>query len=502
MQPGDVLDGKYRVLRPLGEGGMGQVFLVEHVHLGRREALKILHPFLAREHQFVSRFRREARAINRLQHPAIVSVFDFGQLPDGRFYLAMEYADGPNLGHTLETSGRLSVQRALHLLIQLAAAIDHAHSRGVIHRDLKPDNLVVVDRGSKRDVLKVLDFGIAKIVADDYRESLIATPAGEIFGTLAYLAPEVLTGQPGGTSADLYSFGCIAYELLIGTPPFAGNKMETVRAHLTQPPPLARTARPEIPADLGEVIRLCLEKDPGKRVPNAAQLLVMLAQITLTPEARPRPTSDFEPIDTLEHRLPPPRPADARALTENIELVGSDDDPVAYRRLVTAVIGQLIDAGQAGLLLVVGLGRMRELEDELARNANEGLQIERALDEAEQAAREREGKLRFALGELQFERLRASPSPSGAPIAEQMARLEERLSTIAIESEREREQLFDRAITLAAARADLETALDDHCRRMERAVTEEGTIHTAGLGTQAAELKQLRARLERKKGHG
>ncbi len=499
MQPGDVLDGKYRVLRNLGEGGMGQVFLVEHVHLGRREALKILHPFLARELQFVSRFRREARAINRLQHPSIVSVFDFGQMPDGRFYLAMEYADGPNLGHTLETSGRLPIQRALHLLIQLAAAIEHAHSRGVIHRDLKPDNLVVVERGSKRDVLKVLDFGIAKIVADDYRESLIATPAGEIFGTLAYLAPEVLTGQAGGTSADIYSFGCIAYELLVGKPPFAGTKMETVRAHLTVPPPLVRAARPEVQSDLASVIEQCLQTDPAKRPPDAAQLLVLLAQITLAPEARPRP-SDFEPVDTLEHRLPPSRPTDARAVTENIE-GGADDDPLAYRRLVTAVIGQLIDAGQAGLLLVVGLARLRELEDELARNANEGAQIERALDEAEQAAREREGKLRFALGELQFERLRSPAAPSGAPIADQMARLEERLSTIAEESEREREQLFDRAITLAAARADLETELDEHCRRMERAVTDDSTVQLLALGGQAAELKQRSARLERKKGH-
>ena len=500
MQPGDVLDGKYRVLRNLGEGGMGQVFLVEHVHLGRREALKILHPFLARERQFVSRFRREARAINRLQHPSIVSVFDFGQMPDGRFYLAMEYADGPNLGHTLEITGRLQIQRSLHLLIQLAAAIDHAHSRGVIHRDLKPDNLVVVDRGSRSDVLKVLDFGIAKIVADDYRESLIATPAGEIFGTLAYLAPEVLTGQAGGSSADIYAFGCIAYELLVGKPPFVGSKMETVRAHLTQPAPLVRVGRPEVPTELAEVIRQCLEKDPAKRPPNAAQLLVLLAQMTLTPEARP--PSDFDRVDTLEHRLPPARAADARALTETIEVVGAEDDLIAYRRLVTSVIGQLIDAGQAGLLLVVGLARLRELEDELARNANEGAQIERALDEAEQAAREREGKLRFALGELQFERLRSPSAPSGAPIAEQMARLEERLSSIAVESEREREQLFDRAITLAAARADLETELDDHCRRMERAVTDEDSDHIVVLGSQTAELKQLRNRLERKKGRG
>jgi hypothetical protein len=463
VQPGQTLDGKYRILRKLGEGGMGQVFLVEHMHLHRQEALKILHPFLARERHFVSRFRREARAINRLQHPNIVSVFDFGELPDGRFYLAMEYADGPSLASPLASAGRLSVARTLHLLIQLASAIDHAHGRGVIHRDLKPDNLVVVDRGSKRDVLKVLDFGIAKIVADDYRESLIATPVGDIFGTLAYLAPEVLSGQPSGAAADLYAFGCIAFELMTGRPPFEGSKMDTVQAHLTRPPPSVSTRNADVPPKLAEIIELCLKKDPAERAPNAAHILTLLAQVTLSPPRREAGSSDWEPIDTVERR--PSETADAHAMTEAVDAESLEDPAVRYRRLVTALVGQIIDAGQADISLVAGLARLRELEDELSQNLAEGARIERALEELDDAARAREGKLRFALGELQFEQMRAPQA--GKHIGDQVARLEERLASIAAATEREREQLLEKAIALAARRSDLEAELDDDCRDIE-----------------------------------
>src|SRR5688572_26641758 len=140
---GALLDGTYRVVELIGEGATGEVYLVEHIHIGRREAIKVLRPEVAADERLSARFRREARAINRLRHPNIIGIYDFGRLPDGRLYLTMEHAAGETLDVLLRRSGRLDVVRSLHLLHQLASAIDHAHSHGVVHRDLKPHNLVL-----------------------------------------------------------------------------------------------------------------------------------------------------------------------------------------------------------------------------------------------------------------------------------------------------------------------------------------------------------------------
>src|SRR5258706_1829378 len=170
---GTFVDSRYCILRKLGEGAMGEVYLAEHVNLGRKEALKIIRPAHASDPEFVARFRREARATNRVQHPNIVSVYDFSQLPDGRLLLCMEYADGVGLDSVLGEKQRLPLPRAVHVLHQLADAVAHAHACGVVHRDLKPENLILVEHRGRSDVLKVLDFGIAKIVAQDYQSKCL-----------------------------------------------------------------------------------------------------------------------------------------------------------------------------------------------------------------------------------------------------------------------------------------------------------------------------------------
>src|SRR5688500_10491590 len=173
---------------------MGEVYLVEHLGLARKEALKILRSTMDDSPSLVTRFRREARATNRLQHPNIVAIHDFGRLPDGRFYIATEYAEGDSLDRVIARIGVFPVARAVPILIQLADAIDHAHSRGVIHRDLKPANLMLYERRGG-DQLKVLDFGVAKIIAPDDVDSILATGQGEIFGTPAYMAPEQVVAK-------------------------------------------------------------------------------------------------------------------------------------------------------------------------------------------------------------------------------------------------------------------------------------------------------------------
>jgi serine/threonine protein kinase len=257
---------------------MGEVFLVEHVETGRKEALKILMPFLATDPMFVSRFRREARAINRLRHPNIIEVYDFGQLPDDRFYLAMEYAAGESVHRSIKRQGWFDVPHTLHLLGQLAYAVHHAHSRGVVHRDLKPDNLILVGEGEQ---LKVLDFGIAKIVAADHDESVALSTGRIVWGTPTYMSPERAAGIGNDPRSDLYAMGCLAYELLVGEPPFRGHSTDVVKAHLTEKPARPGELHPErgIPAELDEVIARCLVKAPEHRFQTAAALYAALSKV-------------------------------------------------------------------------------------------------------------------------------------------------------------------------------------------------------------------------------
>jgi serine/threonine-protein kinase len=278
---GTLLNDRWRILSRLGRGGMGEVYLAEHVALGRMEAIKLLMPFLAENPQFVSRFRREARAVNRLRHPNIVSLFEFGQLPDDRFYLAMEYAEGESLHQLLKRCELVPVPRALHLLGQLAYAVHHAHSRGVVHRDLKPQNLIVCDSEVGSDVLKVLDFGMAKIVAHDHDESVALSTGEFVYGTPNYLAPERLRGVGNDPRTDIYAIGCIAFELVIGAPPFVGFPKEVVAAHLTEAPDPPSAWRPDlaIPTELDAVILRCLAKKPDDRYQSAADLYAALHKV-------------------------------------------------------------------------------------------------------------------------------------------------------------------------------------------------------------------------------
>src|SRR5262245_49194789 len=254
---GTILHDRWRILSELGRGGMGEVYLAEHIALGRKEALKILKATLAIDPTFVSRFRREARAVNRLRHPNIIAVYDFGQLNDNRFYLSMEYAEGVSVLSALRAVGQFSVSRALHVLGQLAYALHHAHSRGVVHRDLKPDNLILVGHD---EVLKVLDFGVAKIVAPDHAESMALSNTNLIWGSPRYMSPERVRGIGDDPRSDIYAMGVIGFELVTGLPPFEGTSDEVIRAHLRKEPdaPSSWRSGAGIPAELDAVVLKCM----------------------------------------------------------------------------------------------------------------------------------------------------------------------------------------------------------------------------------------------------
>jgi serine/threonine protein kinase len=267
-----VRDG-VRMLHKLGEGSMGEVYLADNAARGRREAVKILRRELAADPRMRSRFRRETRAIARLDHPHIVALYETGALPDGRLYLAMEYAEGDRLDAVVAQGAALPVARVVELIAELAGAIDHASSRGVVHRDLKPCNLIVSPSGP----VKVLDFGIAKIIAPDHTDSMRLTDRGEMVGTTPYMAPEQLGAGAIDGRADLYALGCIAFELLAGAPPFTGSTMEVMHAHLCRVPERAGARRAGVPAALDDAIARCLAKDPGARFATGAELVRALA---------------------------------------------------------------------------------------------------------------------------------------------------------------------------------------------------------------------------------
>jgi len=259
---GSLFADRYRIERKLGSGGMADVWLAEDQELGRRVAVKILHERYANDEQFVERFRREATHAAGLSHPNIVSIYDRG-LADGSYYIVMEYIEGRTLKELVVTRGPCPVPVAISYTRQILAALRYAHKNGIIHRDIKPHN-VLVDREGR---IKVADFGIARAGASEMTE------AGSIVGTAQYLSPEQARGAPVDESSDLYSTGIVLYELLTGTVPFTGETpVEIAMKHLSQTPEAPSVRRPEIPRDLDLVVLRALAKEPNDRYRSAAEL--------------------------------------------------------------------------------------------------------------------------------------------------------------------------------------------------------------------------------------
>jgi serine/threonine-protein kinase len=268
---GATVDGRYRVLAILGEGGMGTVYEAEHVEIGKRFALKILHPLYSRQSDLVARFRREARAASMIGHPNIVDVSDFGTTPDGLFYCVMERLDGVELGDVLSDLGRLPPDRAVTIAAQICRALAAAHASGIVHRDLKPENVFLVTREGVGDFVKILDFGIAK--APGAEQTARLTSPGIAMGTPEYMAPEQAAGKSADTRSDIYSVGALVYEMLLGVPPHDGdNAMEVLSKKATERPVPLRKVRPDIPEGLEQVVLRALEVNPGDRQQTMAQL--------------------------------------------------------------------------------------------------------------------------------------------------------------------------------------------------------------------------------------
>jgi len=280
----------YRIQERIGRGGMGVVYRAEHLNLRRRAAIKIIAPDLAEASGFRERFNREARIAAALQHPNIVTVYDAGE-QDGLLYLAMQYVEGSDLAAVLRSEGRLRPYRAIDVCRQIAAALDAAHAQGLIHRDVKPANVMIEGR-----IAFLTDFGLTKRI-EGTRTQL--TKAGDVVGTIHYVAPEQIEGGRVDARTDIYSLGCLLYHCLSGELPFARDTdVAVIYAHLSEDPPRLTSVRAELPGGLDAVIAKALEKAPDRRFQSCAALMsaaraVIDAAGPLSDTATPRPVPAF-----------------------------------------------------------------------------------------------------------------------------------------------------------------------------------------------------------------
>jgi serine/threonine-protein kinase len=270
---GQLIADRYRIIKKIGEGGMGEVYVAEHIHIEKKVALKLLRPEVLSNAEAVARFRQEARSASSIGHDNIISIDDFGTLPDGRVYMAMEFLNGMPLNDMLAKEP-LPLPRALDILIQTGKGLSAAHAKGITHRDMKPENIFVINKEG-RDIPKILDFGIAKVSGGDTAQNL--TVAGTIFGTPFYMAPEQAMGGKMDHRVDVYAMGIILYEVFCGTVPFkAETFMGILTQHITMPPtPPSQMAAQNgriVSHELEAIILKAIQKDPNQRYQTMAEL--------------------------------------------------------------------------------------------------------------------------------------------------------------------------------------------------------------------------------------
>jgi len=327
---GEVLDGRYKIFKKLGEGGMGEVYAAEHVHIEKRFAVKLLKAEIVSNAEAVKRFQQEARSSSSIKHRNIIGVEDFGRLPDGRIYMCMELLNGAPLNEMIQHP--MGADRLLNILIQSGHGLAAAHAKGIVHRDMKPENIYVTQEGNPpQDVPKLLDFGIAKVAGNEGQNNLTRT--GTIFGTPFYMAPEQALGNPVDARTDIYAMGVIMYECFAGSLPFQGESfMGILTQHITTPPEhvaqRAAKAGRQLPMGVPEIIMKCLDKDPNNRFSSMDELVNALVQV-YRGIAGPGMSTYMEafPVGSAQHMAQPTPPPMIGPTTANSATVGIGTPP-------------------------------------------------------------------------------------------------------------------------------------------------------------------------------
>ncbi len=282
---GKIIGEKYEVLETIGGGGMGMIYKAKHILMKRIVAIKMMHPQYVSSASNLKRFQQEAQAASALSHPNILAVFDFGLTPSGAPYLVMDFLEGTNLAEVLDEVGLLPASRATNIFAQACAGLAHAHSKGVIHRDLKPGNIMLVEFDQRKDFVKIVDFGIAKVLpTGDESESSHLTQTGEVFGSPLYMSPEQCRGRNLDTRSDIYSLGCVMYRTLSGSSPFFGqDPMECMYKQVNEAPNKFFDANPDskVPEALEAIVFKCLAKEPGDRYQTMQELKDALLEFAI-----------------------------------------------------------------------------------------------------------------------------------------------------------------------------------------------------------------------------
>ena len=401
---GSTVNGRYQLEAAIGEGGMATVYAARHRLVDRPCAVKIMNAALAKNEVIRERFRREAKAAQKLAHPNIIEIFDQGELPDGSLFLVMELLEGETLADVL-MRGKVPIERALPIAIQISRALARAHDLEVIHRDLKPENVFLGESLDGTDFVKLLDFGIARSMQD-----VRLTGAGEVFGTPQYMAPERITSIDAGPQADLYALGVMLFEMLSGELPFDAPDIATFfLKHLKEKPPSLKARDPSIPAELDRLVFEMMAKDPKDRPVDAHRVHTDLLRIAGALGVR--------------------APAEIDEADESSRGPAKTLPPVAIDRWVkrTAVFEQMLAAAfgaQRPPELVEKLGAVRTLVQRISELRGRAVDDQRALESVE--ARGRETRQRFghavdALGvDLSKARdeAKAATALASAPLAE------------------------------------------------------------------------------------
>ncbi|MBW2278081.1 MAG: serine/threonine protein kinase [Deltaproteobacteria bacterium] len=343
--PGELLEGKYQIREPIGEGGMGVVYEAEHVALGLVVAVKVLHPTEPNAPHVIERFKTEARSAANIRHPNVVEVTDFGLTPDLRPFFVMEYLSGESLAQRLERDEQLHERAAVEVADQILSGLSIAHVSGVIHRDLKPENVFLAKTAGLGETVKLLDFGVARIIGGDDAGPVDGAPApvrtaadgkpltqrGIVLGTPGYLAPENVRGAPADLRTDLFSVGVILYEMLVGRRPFRGDTVdEIITATLTKPIPSPRALRPDLTPAMERLVLTALAKNPDDRFQTAEEYLNHLsaAAVGRVPEhARPCVTEIGSPsIIPSPGEILPLKTGDQESI-ETLDSIPTSDPP-------------------------------------------------------------------------------------------------------------------------------------------------------------------------------
>jgi serine/threonine protein kinase len=335
---GKTLADRYHVTEIIGKGGMGVVYLARHEMMDRLVALKMLQAELTQDEMSVRRFQQEAKAASHLSHPHLITLHDFGIMPTGQPFLVMEYLEGVSLLDVLRHEGPLEPKRAVKIFSEVADGLYHAHKVGILHRDLKPSNIILINHQGDPDFVKIVDFGLAKLMPWSGKESQHLTKTGEVFGSPIYMSPEQCMGKPLWPTSDIYSLGITLFEALTGKPPFRGtNSIQTASKHMTEMPPRFGDVRPDLPLPEGleKVVLKCLNKKAEERFQDMAEFkdalqaglhsdrVEMPASLMVSTRAIPAISPSQIPASVVRKAVEPPTPPEEKKSLHPMVFVGA-----------------------------------------------------------------------------------------------------------------------------------------------------------------------------------